>query len=461
MPDTTDAQTRDIDNASPDGDGTTATPTVQAAAPAPADRTALDAEIRTIAKRFKLDAQAEDLIALGGTADDMRQMARNQLVASKPAAGFSGVVVPDNAPIRAGRPRIAGKLVAFERTEAGLEAAHLCGMWARGFLFGDQEAQRWCAEHMDVRALAGGISSKGGVLVPDEMADAMIDLREKYGVARMLCDVWEMNSDTLMVPRWAGDVTAYFVGENDEITASDPDFDGVQLVARKLAALTKIPEELIEDANAAIMLADRVASNMAWAFAKKEDECFIDGDGTSTYGGIVGLRPKLIDGTHTAGAIDAAAGIDTLPEVTAADLDNVRAALPEFADEGGDGPVWLMSKAAKNLGPDAITRAAGGNTMETLGGRPMPAYLGDQIVTSQAMPKGTSTDYSNVAMMLYGNFRMGASLGSRRDFRIKVLEERYAEYDQIGIKATERFDIVIHGLGDTSNAGPIVGLIGE
>ena len=44
---------------------------------------------------------------------------------------------------------------------------------------------------------------------------------------------------------------------------------------------------------------------------------------------------------------------------------------------------------------------------------------------------------------------------------VDVLTERYAEYRQVGIIATERMDIVVHGLGDTSDAGPIVALIGE
>ena len=52
-------------------------------------------------------------------------------------------------------------------------------------------------------------------------------------------------------------------------------------------------------------------------------------------------------------------------------------------------------------------------------------------------------------------------MGTRREIRIKVLQERYADLDQLGVQGTERFDINVHDLGDTSDAGPIVGLIGE
>ena len=63
-------------------------------------------------------------------------------------------------------------------------------------------------------------------------------------------------------------------------------------------------------------------------------------------------------------------------------------------------------------------------------------------------------------MIVYGDLDMGATLGDRQGIEVQVLRERYAEYNQIGVKAVERVDIVAHGLGDTSNAGPIVALIG-
>lgn len=83
------------------------------------------------------------------------------------------------------------------------------------------------------------------------------------------------------------------------------------------------------------------------------------------------------------------------------------------------------------------------------------------MVIAQVMPAGASTDYSNLAMLVYGDLMMGATLGDRMGFEVQVLRERYAEYRQTGIIATERMDINVHGLGDASNAGPIVALIGE
>jgi HK97 family phage major capsid protein len=52
-------------------------------------------------------------------------------------------------------------------------------------------------------------------------------------------------------------------------------------------------------------------------------------------------------------------------------------------------------------------------------------------------------------------------MGERRGITVKTSEERYFEYDQIAIQATERVDINVHDVGDATTAGPIVALIGE
>jgi HK97 family phage major capsid protein len=52
-------------------------------------------------------------------------------------------------------------------------------------------------------------------------------------------------------------------------------------------------------------------------------------------------------------------------------------------------------------------------------------------------------------------------MGTRRGITIATSEHIYFETDEIGIRGTERFDINVHDIGDTTNAGPIVALIGE
>ena len=55
--------------------------------------------------------------------------------------------------------------------------------------------------------------------------------------------------------------------------------------------LTKYSNELNEDA--VLNIGDDLAGEIAYAFALKEDQCGFLGDGTSTYGGIVGVTTAL------------------------------------------------------------------------------------------------------------------------------------------------------------------------
>jgi HK97 family phage major capsid protein len=115
---------------------------------------------------------------------------------------------------------------------------------------GDEKAFRWCQnQDMEVRAMSEGVNTKGGVLVPDELSQRIIDNRESYGVMRQNAYIEPMGSDVKNISRQTGGNTAYFVGEGADLTESDAAYDNVKLVAKKLAVSTRISSELEEDAD--------------------------------------------------------------------------------------------------------------------------------------------------------------------------------------------------------------------
>ncbi len=65
----------------------------------------------------------------------------------------------------------------------------------------------------------------------------------------------------------------------------------MSLVAKKFGALTKYSRELAEDA--VVNLGDYIAGEVAYAFANKEDDAGFNGDGTSSFNGIVGLKNSV------------------------------------------------------------------------------------------------------------------------------------------------------------------------
>jgi len=364
-------------------------------------------------------------------------------------------------------PRIAvksygarfGKLKAFKNERD----AYLSGAWYLASFHNSFKAQRICSENgipygSNYRnALSEGTNSAGGYLVPDEFSQAIIDLRESYGVFRRYARIVPMGRDTLHIARRQSGVTASFVGENPSSSStSDPAWDGVQLTAKKLSVTTLFSTELDEDAM--ISIADNLAGEFAYAFALKEDQCGFIGDGSSTYGGIVGVQTKFNNDLTLVGAVDVAnATHDLFSEIDQTDLATLMGTLPQYARMNAK---WFCSQACADIVFGRLMASAGGNTIQTLQGDYRPSYLGHEIVVSQVL-NSTLTANDNTTMLLFGDLSMAATIGERRGITVSRTNDRYWELDQIGLKATERLDIVVHDVGDGTNAGPIVALIGS
>jgi len=349
-----------------------------------------------------------------------------------------------------------GQLRAFKGPKADANA-YTAGKWLLATIMGDNVSRQWCRDRgVEIRVQTEGINAAGGFVVPDVMERAIIDLREEYGNARRNCRVLPMSSDHTLIPRRHGGVTATFIGETTAITASDKSWSQVELTAKKLGALTRMSTELSEDA--IINIADDLAQEMAYAFSAKEDACCIDGNGTVLYGGMLGIRVKMIDGAHLGSYISAVSTGNTWLTIDDADLMAMMVVIPKYARKNAK---WHCSPVAKVAVFDRLARAGHGNTTITLGEAALAKYNGYPIEEWPAMPttSGTMTD---VIMLLFGDMRLSTTFGDRRGIVIKVSDQRYIEYDQIGIQATERFCIVNHDIGGAAaaNRGPIVGLLG-
>jgi len=345
-----------------------------------------------------------------------------------------------------------GKLKAFHGPDAEVEA-YISGQWLLAALFKRPAAIKWCEDNgvpIVKAALTTGDNSLGGFLVPNELERSIIDLREQYGVFRANARVVPMAGDTLQIPRRTGGVTAYFVTDNQEITASDKAWDMVELTARKLAALIKYSSELSEDA--IISIADDLAREIAYAFAVKEDACGFIGTGTSTYGGIQGLITVCAAATAT--VVTAATANTAFSTLDLTDFESMIGKLPEYP---GIDPKWYISKAGYAASMMRLIDAAGGNTIATLeGGASGRQFLGYPVVISQTMNSTLTAQTSTDGICYFGDLRMACTMGDRRGIGLLVSEHRYMEYDQLAIKGTERFAINIHDVGDTSNPGAMI-----
>jgi HK97 family phage major capsid protein len=247
------------------------------------------------------------------------------------------------------------------------------------------------------------------------------------------------------VPRRVSGFETYFVGENEDIDESETSVDQIRLEAKKLASMTKFSSELNEDA--VIAVADFYAREFAYALALREDQCGFLGDGTSTYGGIVGLANAL-----NAGSIKIANGITTAANLTLASFEEVVADLPEF---NGIDPAWYVHKSVYHRTMGRLQVAAGGNTVSDIASGPVREFLGYPVRFINSLPKTVAT---NVKVAYFGDLAMAATMGTRRGITLAADASVYFKQDALALRVTERFDINVHERGTATEAGPIIAL---
>jgi HK97 family phage major capsid protein len=353
------------------------------------------------------------------------------------------------------------------------ERAYRFGMFCLG-VYGKKQGIEFCqrqgipmidggGESIAVKTQRENVNVSSGFLVPDEFQNDLIDLREKYGVFRQNTRIVPMASDTRSDPRRLNGVTAYFVGESSSVSLSDKTWDRVRLTAKKLMVLTKYSNELNEDA--VLNIGDDLAGEIAYAFSLKEDQCGFLGDGTSAYGGIVGVSTALrnVDSTiaNIAGlVVSSGSGFgSSYGGIALADFNKIVALLPEYADVPGNAK-WYCSKFFWGSVMQRLATAAGGARVADIIDTPQQkSFLGYPVAISQVMPKASATSQ---VCCLFGNLTLGSRLGDRRMTTIQMSEHALNafEQDEIVIRGTERFDIIVHDVGNNSGTpGPIVGLI--
>jgi HK97 family phage major capsid protein len=331
---------------------------------------------------------------------------------------------------------------------ASAEDAYKSGQWIRAALYGNSKAKQWCNDN-GVRvknAMGTGDNTKGGFLVPDSLQSSIIELREQYGVFARYAGQWNMAGAVDNAPRVNGEITSYYVGEGSEITASDMSFSNVRLEARKLASLTAVNSELNEDS--VISLAQILARSVASKFAYDEDNAGFNGDGTSTYGGIVGAGASLL-----AGSTVTATGITTNATLTMAVFENAVGKLKEYP---GIMPMWFVHKNTWANVMQRLLNALGGNSnSDVANGAPM-MFLGYPVVISQVLYSGTGA--TGQIFGYFGDLGMTSYIGRRRGMQMATDSSVYFTRDQIAIRATQRYDINVYDVGTASNSGGLIEL---
>jgi HK97 family phage major capsid protein len=371
-------------------------------------------------------------------ADEVRDAVRTEIAKSiRP--------VERKAPVVTG-VRVHGRLRAFKSADE----AYKFGRWAMGCM-GHSKSAQFCADHgiAITKGHIEGSNTAGGFLVPDEFENSLITLRDQFGAFRANARIIPMSSDVKRMPRRNGTVTAYFVGEASAGTQSQQNFDSVNLVAKKLMVLSKISSELNEDNVVAI--GDDLANEISYAFARKEDECGFEGDGTSNFGGILGLKNAIGAG----GTADTTSVTDIL-NLTLGDLRAVVGRLAAWAD--GPNAKWYMRRSVWNNAFMRLAESANGAMMGEIlaGDAQTPRFMGYDVVLSEAIVAPTAN--AGQTYCYFGDLSLAAYLGDRRTTTVEFSNSALNafEQDELVVRGTERFDINVANVGDATVAGAMI-----
>ena len=340
------------------------------------------------------------------------------------------------------------KMGLIDQTAAGEESHHFWPNEGMAKEFGELIWQ--C---LGRKAMGEGIG-EGGVLVPTGMSNWIIQKLGQYGKFRRNVTTFPMGSSSMLVPRIETDLTIYPPGEGVEITDSDMSFRQLAMVPRKFACLCAVSNELVEDS--IIAVGEIIGQSMARSISKKEDEIGFCGDGTSGYFGMTGITGALraVDPViANIKGLKVGSG-NAWSELALADFENLIAILPDDAD---DGARWYCNRKFYYSVMLRLARVAGvANFLELLSPTKQRYFLGYPVEFTSVLP---GAEANSQICALLGDLSISAYIGERRQLTVARSTDVLFKNDQLAIRGTERIAINVYGYGDTSEPGPIVGLI--
>lgn len=381
-------------------------------------------------------------------------------------------------------PDIAHRRVPFNSAEE----CELFGALVRKSMFGEggmyghvnlpaYDSQRDLDNEICTKANLETVFSSGGFSVPEIFSPSLIRIRAAYGAVPLLMSMYPMDGPVETIPRDAvSGATVYSPGEGVAPTEGNPTGNQVKLVGFEMAALATASKRVLS--HSAVNFGDFIANSIMWAVAKKLDEIYIYGDGTSTYFNQQGLIGAFVDavigagGTWTLGTnstnADYAGGMiraasATWSSITEANIREVKAKTL-MTDNGMQEYILCHKVFHETVLKSIAFNKSGTSATEVINGIAVPMWDGIPVIRSNAMPSRSGVNDSVV--MFYGDFASGSKVGQvNGSTEMSTNEHRYWDARKIGFQYAGMWAVNVHDIGTatssatTRTAGPITGLI--
>ena len=247
-------------------------------------------------------------------------------------------------------------------------------------------------------------SPYAGYAVDGELSAEIRALMTEYGVARREFLSIQLSKNSYKLNELVTDIVVYWVAEASSIKSNQVVLGQNTLELKKLAVIVSMTNELLDDEE--IDLFGFVATRVAQAFAREEDEEFFNGDGTTFTGLLQSSDVNTVTMTGTTFAsVDADDFIDMVDATPQGALANAKFYLHRSImsyirklKTGDD--VYLYQKPSES-GP------------ATLWGYP--------AVMVEAMPKSSETA-ADTAFVIFGDLKQGALFGYKGAIRVNRFE---------------------------------------
>ena len=102
--------------------------------------------------------------------------------------------------------------------------------------------------------------------------------------------------------------------------------------------------------------------------------------------------------------------------------------------------------------------ATGGTNMIEFQGVKVNDFAGIPLVPNFSMNNEALDASGDAIDFFYGNFGLGSKIGYFGALEMDVSEERFFDQNAVALRSTLAWDFVIHDVGTSTTAGPIVSL---
>lgn len=250
-------------------------------------------------------------------------------------------------------------------------------------------------------------------LVFEEFYRSILGILSYTSIAMQVAMRLTTTSNRITVPRADENVEAELYLENCEIKPVMIKTSSTTINVEKLGARAQVSNELLEDAF--VSVPQLVATKFAYAFAKKIDQLWLEGDATA---GITGLLSQITNEVTVA------------PKITIGNLSDLVSKINPYAVN----PVWIMSPA----GLGQLQSAAAGTIGYDVSAPMRMQIFGAPVYKCLSLPDDV--------LGIYGDFKQASMVVDRSNgLTINASRERAIEYDQTVFVGTQRFGIASTG----------------